>query len=172
MERYRIDLKSLTADETHLHFTLDDAYFRSLDGAQVQSGNLESTLTIRKLSSFFEFLFSTAGTVSIPCDLCLDPMDQPISAENRVVVRLGETASDDDDMITVDANNPIIDVAWLIYEFIVLSIPIRHIHAPGKCNDAMTQKLRELSAARSSDADTPNAVDPRWSALSKLKSDD
>jgi len=41
------------------------------------------------------------------------------------------------------------------------------VHAPGKCNHAMTEKLEELSAARSSDE--AGEIDPRWSALKDLK---
>ena len=59
-------------------------------------------------------------------------------------------------------------MAWLIYEFIALDIPIKHVHAPGKCNAAMIKALEEHSATRSSDEDGA-AVDPRWSELEKLK---
>lgn len=172
MEQYRIDLKSLTADETRLHFDLDNRFFAALEGSQIDEGTLGADLTIHKQSAYFEFHFTVNGSVNIPCDRCLDPMEQPIQAENRLVVKLGETASDDDELVTVDASNPIIDVAWHLYELIALSIPIKHIHAPGKCNDAMTRKLSELSATRSSD-ETDNApADPRWNALKNLKIDD
>jgi uncharacterized metal-binding protein YceD (DUF177 family) len=50
----------------------------------------------------------------------------------------------------------------------VLAIPIKHVHAPGKCNDAMTKKLEELSATRSGDEDAAD-TDPRWAMLEQLK---
>jgi len=28
-----------------------------------------------------------------------------------------------------------------MYEFVALAIPMKHVHAPGKCNKAMTSKL-------------------------------
>ena len=33
-----------------------------------------------------------------------------------------------------------INVAWFMYEFVALAIPMKHVHAPGKCNKAMTSK--------------------------------
>jgi uncharacterized metal-binding protein YceD (DUF177 family) len=52
----------------------------------------------------------------------------------------------------------------------MLAIPIKHVHAPGKCNSAMTQKLDELSGAvRSSEEEADAPIDPRWEALKKLK---
>ncbi len=59
-------------------------------------------------------------------------------------------------------------VAWYLYEFIALAIPIKHVHAPGKCNPAMVRALEEYSAARSGEEDE-QAMDPRWEALLKLK---
>ena len=75
----------------------------------------------------------------------------------------------DDDVVTVDENEGILDASWLVYEFIVLAIPIRHVHAPGKCDPAMTKVLEELSSDRSSGEESGGAVDSRWSELLKLK---
>jgi uncharacterized metal-binding protein YceD (DUF177 family) len=96
-------------------------------------------------------------------------MEQPVETDNRLIVKLGSEASEEDDMIVVDENEGILDMSWIIYEFIVLAIPIRHVHAPGKCNPAMTQALEELSADRSSDEESSQAIDPRWEKLKNLK---
>ena len=94
-------------------------------------------------------------------------MQQPISADNRLLVKLGEeTNTEDDELITVSEDSGVLDLSWFIYEFVMLAIPIKHVHAPGKCNHVMTEKLEELSAARSSDE--AKEIDPRWSALAKL----
>jgi uncharacterized metal-binding protein YceD (DUF177 family) len=95
-------------------------------------------------------------------------MEQPVETDNRLIVKLGSEASEEDDMIVVDENEGILDMSWIIYEFIVLAIPIRHVHAPGKCNPAMTQALEELSADRSSDEESNQSSDPRWDKLKTL----
>ena len=105
----------------------------------------------------------------MPCDRCLEMMDQPVEADLRLIVKMGSEYTDDDDVITVDEAHPVLDTAWLIYESIALAVPIRHVHQPGDCNVSMSEKLNELSAARSSDADAEDAVDPRWAALKGLK---
>ena len=69
----------------------------------------------------------------------------------------------------VDEEEGILDLSWFIYEFIALAIPIKHVHAPGKCNHAMTEKLLELSAARSSDENANQPMDPRWDKLRNIK---
>jgi len=171
LECYKIDLKDLTEAETAFEWDVDDAFFSTLDTTEVQQGSLHVSGSIRKASGFFELLFHVSGTVSIACDRCLDLMDQPIEADNSLVVKLGSGNPSEDDVIVVDENEGILDCAWLVYETIALAIPIQHVHAPGKCNPAMTHVLEELSADRSGDEESSQAVDPRWEALLKVKSD-
>ena len=99
----------------------------------------------------------------------LEDMEQEVCADNSLTARLGEEYSEDDDLVTVDKDEALLDVSWFVYEFIALSIPIKHVHAPGKCNPAMIKVLEEHSAARSSDGGGEGAVDSRWSELEKLK---
>ena len=168
LEPFKIDLKSLTDETATLAWDVNDSFFQALDESELQSGSLHVSGSIRKAVGFFELLLHTVGTVRIPCDRCLDMMDQPIEADLRLVVKLGSEYTEDDDIITVDEKEGILDTAWIIYESIVLAVPIQHVHQLGECNVAMSEKLQELSAARSSDADAQN-IDPRWEALLKLK---
>ncbi len=169
LEHFKIDLKSLTNEVTTLDYDLDDRFFEALDGSEVRRGALHVSVSIRKATGFYELQFHTEGTVIVACDRCLDDMDQPISTDNRLIAKLGAVYSEEDDVITLPENEGILDTSWLIYEFVVLAIPIKHVHAPGKCNPAMSQVLEELSVDRSSDEASDQPVDPRWSALEKLK---
>ncbi|MBQ7421202.1 MAG: DUF177 domain-containing protein [Prevotella sp.] len=169
LEPLKIDLKGADEGLTKREFDLDNAFFEAIDAQEVRQGRVHVALNIQRSGSVFNLVFRSTGTVTVPCDLCLDEMEQPVEAETSLTAKLGTEYSEEDDVITVDENEGILDVAWLIYESIALAIPIKHVHAPGKCNAAMTQRLEELSAARSSDGDEETAVDPRWSALKNLK---
>ena len=168
LERFKIDLKALTEDVTPLEYELDDQFFQQLDDAQLQQGSLHVSGSIRKAVGFYELQLHSAGTVRVTCDRCLDPMDQPIEADLRLTVKLGSGQTEDDDVIVVDEAQPVLDTAWLIYESIALAVPIQHVHQLGGCNDAMMRMLEEHSAARSSDADAQDNIDPRWDKLRTL----
>ena len=168
IESFKIDLKALPQGVSTLEFKLDDAYFKAIDAPDIQRGELSSSLSISRTDDFFELNFHTEGIVHIPCDICLDDMEQSIETDDRLLVRFGEDYSEEDDLVIVAENEGILDVAWFIYEFIALNIPIKHVHAPGKCNPAMIEMLQEHSAARSGEEEE-ETVDPRWAALLKLK---
>ena len=169
LESYKVDLKGVKDETRCLDFDLNDDFFGALDGSQLEHGALHVSVSIRKMAGLFELLFHTEGSVAVTCDRCLDDMDQPIETDNKLVVKLGDTYSEDDDTITIDENEGILDMSWFIYEFIMLAIPIKHVHAPGKCNSAMTQKLEELSGAVRSGEEEEEAIDPRWEKLKNLK---
>ena len=169
LECLKVDLKGLKDDEVSLVFDLDDIFFGAMDQAEVKKGSLHVSVSIRKASGFFELLIHEAGTVIIPCDRCLDDMEQPVDTDARLFVRLGDENSEDGDTIVVAEDVGILDLTWIIYESVALAIPIRHVHAPGKCNTAMTNVLEELSADRSSDEESDQVIDPRWEKLKHLK---
>ncbi len=155
LEQFKVDLKRLTDEVTTLEFDLDNRFFAALDSSELRQGTLHVSVSIRKTTGFFELQFHTEGTVTVTCDRCLDDMDQPISTDNRLVVKLGTAYSEEDDVITVPEDE-------------VLAIPIKHVHAPGKCNPAMSKVLEELSTDRSSDEESNQPIDPRWSKLTEL----
>ena len=168
LESLKIDLKALKDDELRQTFDLDEEFFEALDGSQVERGTLHVSVSIRKMTGFFDLHFHTEGTVTVACDRCLDDMNVPIETDNCLTVKLGATYAEDDDTVTIAEDEGILDTSWFIYEFIVLAIPIKHVHAPGECNSAMTQRLEELSGAARSGEEEVEMTDPRWSALMKL----
>lgn len=169
LETLRIDLKALKEDSKEFEWVLGDDYFEALEDAEIQSGNVNVVISLRKAEGCFDMQVNAKGFVVVTCDRCLDDMEQSIEANNRFIVKLGISDSEDDESITVDENEGMLDLLWVIYESIALSVPIKHVHAPGKCNAAMTEKLDELSATRSGDEADEVAIDPRWSKLSELK---
>ena len=168
-ESLKIDLKGLQEGLTTLEYTLDDTYFQEIESSEISAGQVHVKVEIRKTRMFWELMLHTKGLVTIPCNLCMDDMEQPIAADNRLVVKLGEENNEDDELVIVDEDEGILDLSWYIYEFIALAIPIRHVHAPGKCNAAMMKVLEEHSTDRSSDEESTTSVDPRWEKLKNIK---
>ena len=172
LETLKLDLNGLNDGLTSLSFDLDDSFFDAVEASEVSKGKVHVDIDIvRTDGDFFSLAFRGNGMVIVPCDRCLEDMEQPIEFEQRLNAKFGREYSEDDDLVTVAEDEGILDVAWFIYEFIDLAIPIRHVHAPGKCDPAMIRALEEHSAARSGEDSKPS-VDPRWAALSNLKIDD
>ena len=186
-ELYTIDLKNLTPGTHDFEYLLENKFFVDIDGNEVQKGHVHVQLTVKKSSMAFELNFQLAGTVIIPCDRCLDDMEFPIETQDKLIVKFGkEYAEESDEIVIVPEEEGTINVAWFIYEFIALAIPIKHVHAAGKCNKAMAAKLRQHTAISRDDLSEPldegqeeasdeqdaGVSDPRWDALKGLFEND
>ncbi|MEG0464041.1 DUF177 domain-containing protein [Bacteroides sp.] len=185
-DKYKIDLKGMQADSVTYEFVLDNLYFSHIDAPEIQKGKVNVVLTVKRTSRAFELNFQTDGVVWVPCDRCLDEMELSVSSTDKLMVKFGQTyAEEGDNLIIIPEEEGEINVAWFIYEFVVLTIPMKHVHAPGKCNKAMTSKLNKHLRTNSNDEDgdestyEPEAdvvveedaeeqIDPRWNELKKI----
>ena len=169
----------MLTDTAEYQYQLDNDFFLDLDAPEVQKGQVNVTLKVRKTSGIYQLDFHTEGKVIVICDRCLDEMEQPIETEDRLKVKLGSEYSEVDDMVVVPEEEGYINVAWFIYEFIALSIPMKHVHAPGKCNKDMVSKLSKHLRVSGDDeddddflkedsSDEPQIIDPRWNELKKI----
>jgi len=186
---YKVDLKNLSPGVHEFEYILENKFFVDIDGDEVQKGKVKVNLTVKRSSMVFDMNFQLEGVVYVPCDRCLDDMDLPISAKNKLIVKFGkEYAEESDEIVIIPEAEGEINLAWFIYEFIALTIPMKHVHAPGKCNKAMSSKLKKHTTRRSDDDDeyedesadeiiveddsSDMSSDPRWDALKGLVEND
>jgi len=144
---YKVPLKSLSVGSHNFEYILDSEYFKKIDSPEVQRGKVSAKVTVKYNGNDYEVSFQVEGSIVIPCDRCLDDMDLPINQKSRLIVKLGlEYSEESDEIIIIPESEGEINLAWFLYEVIALSIPIKHVHAPGKCNKSMTIKLNKHTA--------------------------
>ncbi|WP_270212549.1 YceD family protein [Phocaeicola coprocola] len=171
----------MSEDVCHYEYVLDNDFFINIDAPEIQKGKLRVALTVKKSMGVFVLNFHTEGFVVVPCDRCLDDMEIPVDIDDELKVKMGATFSDENDIVVVPEEDGYINVAWFIYEFIALSLPMKHVHAPGKCNKAMMGALSKhlRSSAddedymddveeNDADPDVEREIDPRWKDLKKI----
>ncbi len=172
---------------TAYEYRLDNEFFANIDGPEVQRGRVDVKLNVKRAATAFELNFDLSGVIYIPCDRCLDDMEHLVETSEQLYVKLGhEYYEESDNMLIIPEDEGELNVAWFLYEFIALTIPIKHVHPYGKCNKDMSERLRRMSAKSTDDEedidedippfiDTDETVDeeistdPRWDALKKLK---
>ena len=181
---YKLSLKTLpVGSSTAVEYRLDNEFFANIDGPEVQRGKVDVALTVKRTATVIELNFDLCGSIFIPCDRCLDDMELEIDTQEQLFIKLGhEYNEESDNMITIPEDEGEINVAWFLYEYIALSIPIKHVHPHGQCNKEMSKRLQQMSAHHideedetydlnddTSAQDEEAPTDPRWDALKKLK---
>jgi len=184
-DKYKVDLKGMREDSCKLEFVLDNVFFANIDGPEVQKGKVNVALFVKRTAGTFELVFQTEGVVFVSCDRCLDEMDVPVVTTDKLFVKFGsDYAEENENVVIVPEEEGYINVAWFMYEFIALAIPMKHVHAPGKCNKGMVSKLnKHLRTAPDDnggdeidssieeeveDVEDESSIDPRWNELKKI----
>ena len=188
---YKIPLKTLAPGVHTYEYELDRKFFEAIDGDEVKKGDVDVILNVRKTSSSFELNFDIEGVIKIPCTRCLDDMKLDVDTESRLIVKFGsEYSEESDEIVVVPESEGEINIAWFLYEFIALTIPIKHVHPAGECNRVVSSKFKKHRAVSADDEqdedddliaddsepqeeeDDTQQNDSRWDALRGLELDD
>ena len=157
LDGYKVDLKGMTSDTVSYHWQADNDFFSAVQGPEIKQGSLDVALRVKRTSGAYELEFQLKGEVEVTCDRCLEPMSQPIDAQATLKVVMGDDYADDGETVTVPQREGTINVAWNIYEFAALQIPLRHVHEEGQCKAPFPNPSPEEGS------------DPRWDELKKIK---
>ncbi|HSJ67430.1 MAG TPA: DUF177 domain-containing protein [Anditalea sp.] len=183
---YDIEVIKLKEGKHEFSFDIDDAFLSNFeDNHIVNKGNLKVDLLLSKEANLINTTFNINGKVELTCDRSLELYDQELNTEQKILYKYGpEEVEIDEDIIMITRDTPTINVAQLIYEFIILAIPAKKIHPDYR--DDMDEDDFDAEGEvvyRSDDqdgdesADKPNndaddKTDPRWEALKNLKKKD
>ena len=188
---FKLPLKSLGTGTHNFEYHLDKQFFTNMENSDIHGADLDVKLTVVYNGEFYTLDFSIAGEVTLICDRCLDDLHFPIEATYHIVVKYGEDYNDDnDEVLEIPAGDAFLNVAYMIYDTVVLAIPIKHAHPLGKCNrqmSAMLKKHRATTDGEDSELEdqlieemdsmedsqpAQETTDPRWDALRKLGTSD
>lgn len=182
---FKLPLKSLVKGTHSFDYHLDKQFFANMENADVRDADINVHLTVDYNGEVYAQHFAITGEVVVLCDRCLDDLHLPIDATYDIAVQYGDDYNDESDtLLQIPDSDNYLNVAYMIYDTVVLEIPIKHVHPMGKCNRQMSAILRKHRAGGGEDAEEAaeileeaddadsRASDPRWDALRNLGSSD
>jgi len=168
---YKISLAGLKEGLHKIDFEIGEEFFEQFEESEVKEGNLVAYIDIEKRSTHADLSIRILGTIRLCCDRCLEMFSYPVDCSNRLLIKFGKSIEEiDPDIIIIPADEQELDLKQHLYEFILLSVPIKRVHPDDKngnstCDPFMLKKLQEHII----DHEIEN--DPRWDELKKLMSD-
>ena len=155
---YKVELASLPDGKHEQDFSIDTAFFKNMENRDIISADVHVHLDLVKKNDLYDCTFTVKGMLQIPCDRCLDPLDHEVDTTYHVVVKYGENYDDGaDNLLVIPYSNSFLNVAYILNDTILLTIPLRHVHPMGKCNRAMIAALNRHRGT--SDEETAEALD-------------
>ena len=180
---FKVQLKSLPQGIHEFEYHLDKTFFANMESTDIHDADIRVHLTLNYKADIYDLAFKIDGDVTLLCDRCLD-------TAYHIAVKYGDDYDDSsDDLLVIPESDNYLNVAYMLYDTVALSIPLKHVHPAGKCNRQMSAMLKKHSARGGEDdvlADElideidniemeqqngGNATDSRWDALKGFNPD-
>lgn len=174
VSRYKLNLKGLAEGEHTFSYCLDSDFFEGIEGSFVHGGEVDVFVKLVRLSDLYRLYISLSGFVMVDCDRCLSPLEEDVSIRRELIVKLGaEFREDSDEIMIIPEKEAVLNLGWLLYEDIVLALPLQRVHKEGACDEKMMDYYHRLRCVPSLQdlSEYEHEVDQRWSALKQLKID-
>lgn len=169
--KYDIAFKGLAEGLYEFDFHIDGRFFEHFDTGLVDKGEVGILIILEKRGTFMKLHLKIKGEVELVCDMCLENYMQRIKNSTEIFIKFGEKEFDEDEnVIWLLPEEHKLNLAQIIYEYTVLSIPLRHVHPKNKngergCNKAMIDKLKHYIHTQKEEN---KYTDPRWDILKNL----
>jgi uncharacterized metal-binding protein YceD (DUF177 family) len=145
---YKVNLVAIAEGKFQQDFVIDTQFFKNMENSDVLEADVKVHLDMDYRNGIYDCNFTLRGMLQIPCDRCLDPMEHPIDTTYHIAVKYGPEYDDSsDDVLVIPDSDAFLNVAYMLYDTIVLTIPMRHVHPQGKCNKQMVNALHKHRSA-------------------------
>ena len=144
---FTIPLAGLPFGHTDYQYVINDSFFEDRDYSEVKTGVVNLHLGVEKMETMFILTMNFGGKVVLQCDRCGDDYEQAIDGSAEIYLKYGADKNDEDeDVIIITKNDSEFDLSDLIYEYIILSLPIHRTHDDESlCNQEVLAKLHNYS---------------------------
>jgi len=165
---YDIPYAGMALGTHRFNFKIGDSFFNDIEYSEIEQGDVIANVELLKESNMLVLQFSFQGSVKLMCDRCLEKYNQNVKGSFKLIVKFGEEEEElSDELVTIPADSSSFNVTHYLYEYIVLLLPLKHVHPDDKdgnhtCNTDMLNRLDKYSEEKS---------DPRWAALKDIKLD-
>lgn len=166
LKNYDISFSGLKTGKHEFKFEIDGEFFELFDTEQeFTNPNIVAHVLLEKHTTFLEFTTSITGTIELVCDITNEDFNHPIDNEIKVLVKFGEEYDDsEEDVITIPTSDHAFNISQLIYENVMLSVPMKKISP-----NVSDEDIKAVEQFGIVEEEKEEISDPRWDALKKLK---
>ena len=172
-----VQFSGLKTGRYEYSYVLDSTFFEGYENEELREGKVDFEVVLERRERMLMFTFFFKGEVKTTCDRCLGEMSVPVEGEEHLCVKFSDTeTSEDEDVVYLPESAYQIDLAQWMYEYVVVSMPMQHVHPEGVCDPAMLQFIMDEPADEGEEGENDEVVrelgegesDPRWDALKQL----
>lgn len=125
--QFKIQFGGLAPGSHLFEAEIDNSFFEHLEFSEIRQAQVHVEMELIKQNNVMSVIFRLTGKVGTECDRCLKDFFVPVDARHEMVLKHGNPEESTDEIIVLPPGAHELDVAQLIYEFLVLSLPLRKV---------------------------------------------
>lgn len=149
-DEFIIPLNGLKPGRTSFSWHVGKEFFRRFENTEIIDADIVADVVAEKSGSYLGVDCSLSGTLTVPCDRCLEDVVLPVDAKALLSVKFGAepvseeeiTVTDEREIVYLPEDGADMDLSQTVYDYACLSLPMQRVHEEGKCNP---EALRYLS---------------------------
>ena len=177
LRAYTINFASLADGIHEFDYYINDKFLGHFEDSLLHTADIKVLLKMYKTLHCLELEFDIDGVAQVPCDVCAEIFDLPIKGEEKILVKIvTEVPSENDELnvVYIPSSDHAISVAQMIYEAIILSMPMRKVHPLDEngnptCNPDVIAYLDQSQQNLEQETEENNTSNPIWDELKKFK---
>ncbi len=158
LHSFDLPIKGLKIGIHEYHFDINAEFFENMENSLISDGEYKVKLICEKRERMMVLNFEISGHYNSVCDRCLVNIDIPTVIDNTVFLKFDENISqskDLDDVIYIDEKDYKFNLASIINQLIVLSMPYRNVYdcendPDPKCDFKMLERLENKQESKNS----------------------
>lgn len=168
---FDINIHGLETKTYEYDFEGDDSFFSIFEQEILEGGSFRAKVFLEKTTTLVRLNFEINARLKLICDRCLEPFEEDFKITETHIYKFGhKTEEISDEMDMIPFGTPKINVAELIFDFILLQVPIKKLHprfreeVAGSEDGVMVYQDQDFEQENES-----KETDPRWAALLNIK---
>lgn len=152
-----IPVNGLSAGKHGFSWRIGKEFFVGFDNSDVLDADVSIEVMVEKSGTYVGIDCQLDGYVTVLCDRCLEDLRLPIVKTVRLSVKFGAEPADSAAQDLTDDGREIVylsdeessmDMSQTIYDYCMLSLPLKRVHPEGQCNpDAVRFLCSELKSS-------------------------
>lgn len=179
-DNFIIPLNGLKPGKNEFSWHAGADFFRNFGNADILESDVTVEVTAEKSGSYLGIDCRLSGTLTVPCDRCMEDVELPIETEARLSVKFGpeptsseETVTDEDEreIVYLPEDGVDMDMSQIVYDYAYLALPMQRVHEEGGCNPLALRYLNGGSVAETKEEEKADNKDNPFAVLKGLNLD-
>ena len=154
LQPFIISLNGLAQGRSEFCYRVGEEFFGTYGNSGISDADVAVQVAVEKANGFIGVDCSISGTVTLPCDRCLEPLTLPVDAFAQLSVKFGPEPAEaplpmegEREILYLSDADTDLDLSQTVYDYTLLSLPMQKVHAEGECNPETLKYLCREEAA-------------------------